>query len=100
MRSGSIGVRVGEVQDGYVTDDLNDFEFGQAYTNWLTLIETVSDLAVERGWHDHHKRMSADREFLDWAPTWHSHDRLLRSRFMLKPFILDPSSAIYEKQFE
>jgi len=23
-------------------DDLNAFEFGQAYTNWLTLIKTVS----------------------------------------------------------
>src|SRR5882672_1252948 len=44
--------------------------------------------------------MSADREFLDWAPAWHSHDRLLCSCFMLKPFIIDPSSAIYEKQFE
>jgi len=27
-------------------DDLNDFKFGQAYTNWLTLIEMVSDPMV------------------------------------------------------
>ena len=60
----------------------------------------MSDPTVEKGWRDHHKRMSTDREFLDWAPTWRSHDRLLCSHFMLKPFILDPSSAIYEKQFE
>ena len=43
-----------------VKDDLNDFEFGQAYTNWLTLIETVSDPVVKQGWHSHHKRISMD----------------------------------------
>ena len=70
-------------------DELNDFEFGQAYTNWLTLIETVSDLVVKKGWHAHHKHMTSDREFLDWALAWHTHDRMLRTHFMLKPFILD-----------
>ena len=41
-------------------DELNDFEFGQAHTNWLTLIEVVSDPIIEKGWHDHHKRMLED----------------------------------------
>jgi len=31
-------------------DQLSDFEFVQAYTNWLTLIEAVLDPIVERGW--------------------------------------------------
>jgi len=44
--------------------------------------------------------MTSDREFLDWAPAWRAHDCLLRTRFMLKPFILDPFSAIYQKQFK
>src|SRR5882724_13682317 len=81
-------------------DDLNDFEFGQVYMNWLTLIETVSDPIVDKGWHNHHKRMSTDCEFLNWAPAWHAHDHLLHSHFILKPFILDPSSPIYKQQFE
>ena len=82
-------------------DKLNDFEFGQAYTwCWLTLIETVSDPLVESGWQVHHKHMTSDWEFLDWAPAWHTHDRMLRTHFMLRPFILDPSSTFYEKQFE
>ena len=41
-------------------DDLNHFEFGQAYVNWLTLVETVSDPVVELGWHMHHKHMTVD----------------------------------------
>jgi len=41
-------------------DDLSEFEFGQAYINWLTLIEAVSDPVVECGWHGHHKRMVSD----------------------------------------
>ena len=31
-------------------DQLNDFKFSQAYTNWFTLIKTVSDPVVEQGW--------------------------------------------------
>ena len=46
-------------------DELNDFEFGQAYMNWLTLIKTVSDPMDEQGWHVHHKRMTVDCKFLD-----------------------------------
>src|SRR5882724_11442544 len=42
-------------------DELNELEFGQAYTNWLTLIETVSDPMVEQGWCAYHKRMVSDR---------------------------------------
>jgi len=30
-------------------DDLNDFEFGKAYTNWLMLSETVLDPVMEGG---------------------------------------------------
>ena len=81
-------------------DELSDFELSQAYTNWLTLIEVVSDPIIEQDWHSHHKRMVLDRGFQDWVPAWHTHDRLLRSRFMLKPLILDPSSTTYENQLE
>jgi len=45
-------------------DELNYFEFGQAYKNWLTLIKSVSDPVVKQGWHVHHKRMTMDQEFL------------------------------------
>jgi len=55
-----------------------DFKFNQAYTNWLTLIET-SDLAVEQGWRAHQKHMVSDRGFIEWAQTWCVHDRLLQS---------------------
>ena len=68
-------------------DKLNDFKFSQAYTNWLSLIETVSDPIVEQGWHMHHKRMTMDHEFLDWAPAWKTHGHLLCTHFMLKPFV-------------
>jgi len=76
-------------------DKLRNFEFGQAYTNWLTLIETVSDPIIEQGWHGHHKRMVSDRGFQDWVQAWCAHNHLLHSQFMLKPFILDASSAAY-----
>jgi len=51
-------------------DDLSDFKFGKAYTNWLTLIEAVSDPVVEAGWHAHHKHMVSDQGFQDWAQAW------------------------------
>jgi len=79
---------------------MSDFEFGKAYTNWLMLIETVSDPMIEQGWHAHHKRMVSDRGFQDCAQACHAHDLLPHPWFMLKPFILDVSSAVYEKQFE
>src|SRR5882724_91786 len=79
-------------------DKLNNFKFTQAYTNCLTLIEVVSDPIVEQGWCMHHNMIS-DKEFLDWAQTWYTHDHLLHTHFMLKPFILDVSSLAYEKQF-
>jgi len=73
-------------------DNLKDFEFNQAYMNWLTLIEVVSDLAVEQGWHAHHKCMLSDHEFLGWVQAWCTHNHMLRTHFMLKPFILHVSS--------
>jgi len=81
-------------------DPLSNFEFGQAYTNWLTLIKMVSEPPVSLGWCAHHKRMISDRGFVEWALAWHAHDRLLCSCFMQKPFILDVSSPAYEKQLE
>jgi len=51
-------------------DKVNDFEFGQAYTNWLMLIEMVSDPVLEQGWHAHHKCMTSDQDFFYWAPAW------------------------------
>jgi len=81
-------------------DDFSDFKFGQAYTNWLMLIETVADPVVEQGWHAHHKHMVSDRGFQDWVQAWCAHNHLLHSQFMLKPFILDVLNPAYEKQFE
>src|SRR5882724_10770189 len=73
-------------------DDLNDFKFNQAYMNWLMPIEAVCDPAVEQGWHAHHKCMISDMKFLDWVQAWCTHNHMLRTCFMLKPFILDVSS--------
>jgi len=81
-------------------DQLSDFEFSQAYINWLTLIKTVLDPVVEQGWHGHHKHMVLDRGFMEWAQVWHSDDCMLCSRFMLKSFILDVTNSVYEKQLE
>jgi len=81
-------------------DQLSDFQFGQAYTNWLTLIKTVSDSIVEQGWCAHHKCIALDRGFMEWEQAWCSHDPMLRSGFMLKPFILDVTNSAYEKQLE
>jgi len=81
-------------------DKLSDFEFVQAYTNWFTLIDMVSDPVNEQGWHMHHKRMVSDRGLQDWAQSWCAHDQLLHSQFMLKLFIIYPSSATYKKQFK
>ena len=36
-------------------DQLSYFKFGQVYTNWLTLIKSVSEPTVELGSHEHHK---------------------------------------------
>jgi len=81
-------------------DQLSNFKFSQAYTNWLTLIESISEPPVSFGLHSHHKQMISDRGFVEWALAWHTHDRLLCSCFMPKPFILDMSSPAYEKQLE
>jgi len=83
-----------------VEDQLTDFEFNQAYTNWLMLIETVSDPAMEQGWHAPHKCMVSDRGFVKWAQAWHVHDHLLCSQFMQKPFILDGANPAYKKQLK
>ena len=48
----------------------------------------------------HPKCIILDREFLFWAQAWCTHDGLLCTQFMLKPFILDMSSQPYEKQFK
>jgi len=71
-----------------VEDQLTDFEFNQAYTNWLMLIEMVSDLAMEQGWHVHHKCMVSDRVFVEWDQAGHVHDHLLCSQFMQHPSFL------------
>jgi len=81
-------------------DQLSDFEFSQAYTNWLMLIESVSEPPISLGWWAHHKQMISDRGFVEWALMWRTHDRLLHLCFMQKPFILDVSSPAYEKQLE
>src|SRR5882724_407707 len=72
-------------------DQLSDFEFSQAYTNWLMLIESVSEPTISLGWWAHHKQMISDRGFVEWALMWRTHDRLLHLCFMQKPFILDVS---------
>ena len=81
-------------------DSLSDFEFRQAYTNWITCIETISDPIVEQGWHAHHKHMVLDRDFLNWGPAWCSHDKMLQKCFMLKPFILYIFGPTYENQLD
>ena len=57
-------------------DDLNYFEFSQAYTNLITLIEMVSDPIMAHRWQAHPKHMISDREFLDWVQAWCAHDHL------------------------
>ena len=41
-------------------DELSNFEFGQVYTNWFTLIKTFSDPIVELVWNANHKCMASD----------------------------------------
>jgi|SRR5882724_10271003 len=81
-------------------DTLSDFGFDQAYTNCLMLVKTVPDPIVEQGWCVHHKHIISDREYHNWAHPWHTHDKMVRTCFMLKPFILDVTSHAYEKHFE
>ena len=61
------------------------------------LIEAVFDPVIEQGWHMHHKHMVLDKDFLNWGPARHVHNKILQTCFMLKPFILDMSSPAYEK---
>ena len=44
--------------------------------------------------------MISDRHFSNWFSAWRAHDRLLRVRFMSKPFIIDTRSPAYREQFE
>jgi len=54
----SYGPRSGKAfldEDFFLTeDDLDNFEFGQAYTNWLMLIEAILDPIIEQGWCKNH----------------------------------------------
>ena len=59
-----------------------------------------SDLAIVHGWRSHHGKMVSDRHFSLWFPAWHAHDKLLRVRFMSKPFVIDTKNFAYLHQFE
>jgi len=79
---------------------LNESEFWQAYRTWLVIIDMISDLRVAASWKAHHSRMITDTSFSTWFQAWHEHDRLLRSQFVLTPFIVLPDSMEYHTQFE
>ena len=42
----------------------------------------------------------SDRNFSTWFPSWREHDRLLRARFMVNPFVINLDHASYVHQFE
>ena len=79
---------------------LTESEFWQAYRNWLTLIEIIAEPPLVDGWRTHHMSMMADKNFSTWFSAWWEHNRLLRARFMVDPFILNPNHLSYVHQFE
>ena len=81
-------------------DSLSESDFWQMYKNWLALVEIISGRDILEGWRAHHQKMISDRHFSHWYPAWRAHDRLLRIRFMSKPFVIDTKSPPYKEQFE
>ena len=81
-------------------ESLAETDFWQASKNWLILVETLAGPAITEGWCAHHQKMFSDRHFSQWYPAWRAHDKLLRVRFMTRPFIIDPKGLIYAQQFE
>ena len=56
--------------------------------------------AVADGWKQHYAEMMSDKKFSTWFGAWWEHDHLLRARFMIDPFILNPDHLSYVHQFK
>ena len=81
-------------------ESLAETDFWQASKNWLILVETLASPAITEGWRAHHRKMLSDCHFSQWYPAWQAHDKLLRVRFMTRPFIIDLKGLVYAQQFE
>ncbi|KAF8578806.1 hypothetical protein K439DRAFT_1621036 [Ramaria rubella] len=100
-----------KVTNGIICQTLDPLQFGseehltsdnwaQAYKNWLTLIDAISEPGIGVGWHKHYSKMCLDQNFSCWFPAWRDHNKRIRSQFTSKPFLIDPLSITYTQGFE
>ena len=79
---------------------LSDFDYMQAHRHWTDLIKATMQTAIYEGWKAHHEQMVGDEHLRTSARAWRKHDRNLRAQFMIRPYIIDPTSVIYNQQYE
>ncbi|KAF8520847.1 hypothetical protein JB92DRAFT_2828071 [Gautieria morchelliformis] len=105
------GLKFVKIPNGIVRQSLDPTQFGdkehlssdkwtQAYMNWLTLVDTIYTPEISVGWHEHYHSMLADKEFSFWFPAWRKHNKQLCSKFMCKPFLVDPKCPSYVQAIE
>ena len=78
---------------------LSDFDYMQAHRHWTELIKVMMQTAIYEGWKAHHEQMVGDEHLQTSARAWHRHDRNLHAQFMIQPYIIDPTSVIYNQQY-
>ena len=76
-------------------DVLTETSFFQSYRNWLTVIDLITTPEVAVGWYEHHSRMLRDKHFSSSFDAWRNMDKQLRTQFINRPFIIDPTDSTY-----
>ena len=72
----------------------------QAHQHWTELIEATMQNAIYEGWKAHHEQMVGDEHLQMSARAWCRHNRNLHVQFIIQPYIIDPTSVIYNQQYE
>ncbi|KAF8582454.1 hypothetical protein K439DRAFT_1351182 [Ramaria rubella] len=74
--------------------------FFQAYRNWLSDIDIISNPQLAVGWYEHHAEMLTDEDFDNSFAAWRNLDKQLHSQFMTTPFLVDPKKPAYLHMLE
>jgi hypothetical protein len=88
-------VRVLVTDDFPADQDLKPTTWNLAYKTFLKWIHTISENKVSDAWNRRYDAMVADPEFKKYYAAYNDFDRDLRSRFLAKPFIIDPISHFW-----
>ena len=79
---------------------LSDFDYMQAHQHWTELIKVTMQTAIYEGWKAHHEQMVSDEHLRTSAQAWRRHNWNLHAQFMIRPYIINPTSVIYNQQYK